>query len=139
MRTKPLQLPLWAGKRIESALKIMCQRKVPNYPFPERAIYAIEAMYQYTLWQSKPAPETKNFIVRKERVSAIFTQMKQKEAAYLSEEDAKQVISTYGFTIPKSIIATSETGAVKAAEEMGYPVVMKISSPDILHKSDMGV
>nr|WP_230408041.1 acetate--CoA ligase family protein [Candidatus Kuenenia stuttgartiensis] len=48
------------------------------------------------------------------------------------------MISTYGFTIPKSIIATSETGAVKAAEEMGYPVVMKISSPDILHKSDIG-
>ena len=135
---KTIATSFMGGKRIKSALKIMCQRKVPNYPFPERAISAIEAMYQYTLWQSKPAPETKNFIVRNERVHAIFTQMKQEEAAYLSEEDAKQVISTYGFTIPKSIIATSETDAVMAAEEMGYPVVMKISSPDILHKSDIG-
>ncbi|MCF6148398.1 MAG: CoA-binding protein [Candidatus Kuenenia sp.] len=126
------------GKRTESALKIMCQRKVPNYPFPERAISAIEAMYKYTLWQNKPAPEIKNFVMRKEPVQAIFEQVKKAGTTYLSEESAKQVISSYGFTIPKSIIAASETEATKAAKAIGYPVVMKISSPDILHKSDIG-
>ncbi|MBM4055624.1 MAG: CoA-binding protein [Planctomycetes bacterium] len=135
---KTIATSFMGGKRTESALKIMCQKKVPNYPFPERAISAIEAMYKYTLWQKKPAPETKKIVADEESVRTVFNQIKKTGAAYLSEESARHVISAYGFAIPKSIIATSEADAAKAAEDMGYPVVMKISSPDILHKSDIG-
>lgn len=135
---KPIVTSFMGGKRIENSLKIMCQRKVPNYSFPERAVSAIEAMYKYTLWQKRPVPKAKIFDVQKENVSSFFEKMKQAGRQHLNEEEARQVISSYGFRIPKSILAASEPEAVKAAEEIGYPVVIKISSPDILHKSDFG-
>ncbi|MBI5679046.1 MAG: acetate--CoA ligase family protein, partial [Planctomycetes bacterium] len=135
---KPIVTSFMGGKRIENSLKIMCQRKVPNYSFPERAVTAIEAMYTYTLWQKRPAPKTKIFDVQKELVASFFEKMKQAGRQHLNEEEARQVISAYGFRIPKSILAATEPEAVKAAEEIGYPVVIKISSPDILHKSDFG-
>ena len=135
---KPIVTSFMGGKRIENGLRIMCQRKVPNYPFPERAVSAIEAMYKYTLWQKRPVPKAKIFDVQKENVASFLEKMKQTGRQHLNEEEARQVISAYGFRIPKSILAASETEAVKAAEEIGYPVVIKISSPDILHKSDFG-
>lgn len=135
---KTIVASFMGGKRIETAFEIMCQRKVPNYPFPERAISAIEAMYQYTLWQKKPIPNIQRIEIEKERVSSLFEKVRQSGHQHLSEEEAKQAISVYGFRIPKSILAVSEAEAVKAAEKIGYPVVIKISSPDILHKSDIG-
>ncbi|HHT9113012.1 MAG TPA: acetate--CoA ligase alpha subunit [Candidatus Wunengus sp. YC65] len=135
---KPIVTSFMGGKRIENSLKIMCQRKVPNYSFPERAVTAIEAMYKYTLWQKRPATKAKIFDVQKENVASFLEKMKQTGRQHLNEEEARQVISAYGFRIPKSILAATEPAAVKAAEEIGYPVVIKISSPDILHKSDFG-
>lgn len=135
---KTLVTSFMGGKRIGNGVKVMCQRKVPNYPFPERAISALEAMYKYTLWQKKPAPEMKKTNVQKEKVVSVFEKIRQTGRQYLCEDEAKQVISVYGFRIPKSILASSESEAVQAAEEIGYPVVAKISSPDILHKSDFG-
>lgn len=135
---KTIVTSFMGGIRIEKGIKIMCQRKVPNYSFPERAVSAVEAMYKYTLWQKKPLSGTKTFDIPKETVVSVFNAIRRKERRYLSEEEAKQVISAYGFKIPKSILATSEAEAVKAAEEIEYPVVIKISSPDILHKSDIG-
>ena len=136
--SKTMATSFMGGKRIERSLKIMCQRKVPNYPFPERAVSAIEAMYKYALWQKKPIPEINKINVQKERVLSIFEKIKQTGHHHMDEKDAKEAISIYGFRIPKSILATSEAEAVKVAEEIGYPVVLKISSPDILHKSDFG-
>ncbi len=135
---KPVITSFMGGKRIESSLKIMCQRKVPNYAFPERAISAVEAMYKYTLWQKRPFCALQTFDVQKEAVSGVFGKMRQSKRLQLGEEEARQVISAYGFRIPISILAASESEAVEAAKGIGYPVVMKISSPDILHKSDLG-
>ena len=135
---KTIVTSFMGGKRIESGLKIMCQKKVPNYTFPERAITAVEAMYKYTLWQKKQSPEIKKFNIIKDKALSIIANTKQNLRRYISEEDAKQIITAYGFRIPPSILAASETEAAEAAEKIGYPVVLKISSPDILHKSDFG-
>jgi acetyltransferase len=135
---KTIVTSFMGGKRIEDGLRLMCQKKVPNYSFPERAISSVEAMYKYALWQKKTARETKEIPVQKEKASSILETVRQAGRRNLDEVEAKRVVSAYGFRIPKSILAVSETEAVKAAEEIGYPVVIKISSPDILHKSDFG-
>jgi len=135
---KTIVTSFMGGIRIEKGIKTMCQRKVPNYPFPERAVSAIEAMYKYTLWQKKSTPSIKTFDVQKEIAVSIFDNARRTGRSSLSEEEAMQVISAYGFKIPKSTLAASEAEAVRVAEEIGYPVVMKISSPNILHKSDFG-
>lgn len=135
---KTIVTSFMGGKRIESAFQILSQSKIPNYIFPESAVSAIDALYRYTLWQKKPVPEIKEIHVQKERVSAIIDELRQSGRQHMNEEEVKETISVYGFKIPKSILAVNEGEAVKAAEEIGFPVVMKISSPDILHKSDIG-
>lgn len=135
---KPIATSFMGGKRVGAGLKVMCQKRVPNYPFPERAVSAVEAMYKYTLWQKKTTSEIKKFVIPKEHVASIFEKIRHRERQYLCEDEAKEVIFHYGFRIPKNILATSEAEAAQAAEEIGYPVVAKISSPDILHKSDFG-
>jgi acyl-CoA synthetase (NDP forming) len=57
----------------------------------------------------------------------------------LSEQDSKALLEAYGIEVPKERVATSAAGAAKAAKKIGYPVVMKIVSPDIQHKSDLGL
>lgn len=86
----------------------------------------------------KPASKIKKFIIQKEKATSIVEKIRQMGRQYLCEDEAKQVIAAYGFRIPQSILASTEAEAVQAAEEIGYPVVAKISSPDILHKSDFG-
>ena len=54
------------------------------------------------------------------------------------EEEGQEVLKAYGLPLPKSALATSEAEAVKTAKKIGYPVVMKIASPQIIHKSDAG-
>ena len=56
----------------------------------------------------------------------------------LLEEEGQQILRSYGFPLPKSMLAKTEEDAVNAAKEIGYPVVMKIASPQIIHKSDAG-
>jgi acyl-CoA synthetase (NDP forming) len=56
----------------------------------------------------------------------------------LIESEAREILRAYGFRLPESRMARTTKEAVKAASEIGYPIVMKIASPDVLHKSDMG-
>ena len=56
----------------------------------------------------------------------------------LGELEARQVIEAYGMRLPRSLLAQSPEEAAEIAAHLGFPVVMKISSPDILHKSDIG-
>jgi len=126
------------GNRTEKGSEIMGKKNVPNYPFPERAISAIEATYKYALWQKKPISQIKEIPIQKDKIQSIIDKIKQFDSPYLGEEDSKKVLAASGFHIPESILATTATDAVKAAEDIGYPIVMKISSPDILHKSDVG-
>lgn len=62
-----------------------------------------------------------------------------KPGASLSEHDSKALLASYGVVVPEETVATSATEAVRAAQRIGYPVVMKIASPDIAHKSDLGL
>src|SRR5262249_40169611 len=57
----------------------------------------------------------------------------------LSEHSSKELVRAYGIRTTKDVLATSAKEAVRAADELGYPVVLKVSSPDLLHKSDAGL
>jgi 4-hydroxybutyryl-CoA synthetase (ADP-forming) len=80
----------------------------------------------------------KQFAVDKEKVRNIFDNVRKQNRTNLLEEEGYEVITAYGLAIPKSILGTTEEQCVQAAKEIGYPVVMKIASRDIIHKSDAG-
>ena len=71
-------------------------------------------------------------------VSEIFNKVKKENRKFLLEPEAKTVCTKYGIPVTKFKVAKNEAEAVKFAEEIGYPTVLKIVSPDIIHKSDVG-
>jgi 4-hydroxybutyryl-CoA synthetase (ADP-forming) len=119
---------------------IMSEGGVPYYLYSEPAIRTLKAMYEFKKWvdaSSVKAP-TLQFEKDKAKVKSIFDNVRKQGRSNLLEEEGYEVLRAYGFPTPKSILGATEDECVKAAKEIGYPVVMKIASPDIIHKSDAG-
>ncbi|HVP41308.1 MAG TPA: acetate--CoA ligase family protein, partial [Candidatus Krumholzibacteriaceae bacterium] len=72
------------------------------------------------------------------KASEIFTQARKEQRTFLLETEAKTICSEYGIPVTKFMVAKTAEEAVKFAEKIGYPVVMKIVSPDVIHKFDVG-
>lgn len=135
---KPVVAAFMGGPASAEGFRYLMRNRVPCFPFPERAVSAMNALYRQRLWLDTPVGEAPVFKVNRDAVAKIFKQLRAAGRTQLGEIEAREVISAYGFRLPKSILAPTAQEAVKAAECIGFPVVMKISSPDILHKSDVG-
>jgi len=122
----------------EDALKILDENKIPQYAFPESAVRTLAAMQMYGSWVRRPRTGIRLFDVNREIVRNVFSKVRQEGRNYVYETEAMHVLEAYGFPVPKSMIAISEDECAKVAEGIGYPVVLKISSPDIVHKVDVG-
>ena len=73
-----------------------------------------------------------------EKVRQIFEKVRQERRGYLLEPEAKTICMEYGIPVTRFKVARTKEEAVKFAEEIGYPVVLKVVSPDVIHKSDVG-
>ena len=124
--------------KVAPGIKILNQHNIPNYSFPERAVGAMRAMYQYCKRLQRPAPQYERFEADQERVRQVFERVRSEGRLSLGDAESREVMEAYGMHIPRSVLAKTVDEAVAAADEIGYPVVMKIASPDILHKSDIG-
>jgi 4-hydroxybutyryl-CoA synthetase (ADP-forming) len=119
---------------------IMSEGGIPYYLYSEPAIRTLKAMYEFKKWIDTAlikAP-TLQFFKDVAKVKSIFENVRKQGRANLLEEEGYEVLNAYGFPTPKSILGTTEEECINAAKEIGYPVVMKIASPDIIHKSDAG-
>jgi len=74
----------------------------------------------------------------KEKVKEIFDKVKSENRSYVLEHEAKEALSFYGINTTKEILCKNPDEAVKAGEKIGFPIVLKIVSPDIVHKTDSG-
>ncbi len=135
---KPVVTSFMGAYSLGPALELLNQHHIPNYAFPERAVSALSAMARHRHWKLQPEPEYAHFEVDQARVRQLFTQVRESGRVELGEIEARDVMEAYGMRLPQSRLARSPEEAVQIATEIGYPVVMKISSPDILHKSDVG-
>lgn len=135
---KPVLTSFMGKVSVEKGIKILQSKKIPNYNYPENAVKAFRTMSDYQKWLNAPASSYQTFKTRRKKVETIFAQAKKKSFLNLGEQEAREVISSYGFRVPKSILALTSKEALTAAEQIGYPLVMKIVSPDILHKTDVG-
>jgi acetate---CoA ligase (ADP-forming) len=135
---KPVVASYMGAASIGPALKLLNEHRIPNYAFPERAISALCAMARQREWSEKPASDYAHFTVDTDRVCEVFARVRAAGRVELGEIEAREVIEAYGMRLPKSQLARSPDEAAAIAAAIGFPVVMKISSPDILHKSDIG-
>jgi len=118
--------------------EILANGDVPYYTYAEGSIRALKAMLQFADWIKTPEGNIAKFDVDKEKASKVFDKVKEEGRTNLLEEEGLEILSAYGFPLPKSILAKTEDEAVEAANKIGYPTVMKIASPQIVHKSDAG-
>ncbi|MBI5147040.1 MAG: acetate--CoA ligase family protein [Thaumarchaeota archaeon] len=118
--------------------EILAAGDVPYYTYAEGAIRALRAMLKFTAWQQSTEGTITKFKADKVKVKKVFDAVKKQGRTNLLEEEGQEVLRAYGFPLPQSILAKTEEEAVKAAKKIGFPVVMKIASPQIIHKSDAG-
>jgi 4-hydroxybutyrate---CoA ligase (ADP-forming) len=118
--------------------QILSEGGIPHFMYAEPAIKTLEAMYRFGDWLERPKDRPKHFPVDQKKVKTVFYNVRKAGRINLLEEEGYEVLAAYGFPTPKSILVTSEEQCIRAANEIGYPVVLKIASPDIIHKSDAG-
>ena len=136
---KPVTVSFVGGERSDKAMEWLVEHGIPAYNAPDVAVKAIATLRDDQRMQDMNhngsyAPGDINPAAARD----IIADARAKGRDALTEVEAKQVFSLYGLPVAATELASSEEEAVKLAESVGYPVVMKIVSPDILHKSDAG-
>jgi acetyltransferase len=127
------------GKQsVERSAKILLKHNIPNYSYPEDSVISLNAMYQYHLWLQKPKKTYTYIEGLKNKVTHVFDDVRKTNRDRLTEAEIHELLHTYGFSQRKSLFARTSEEALAAAKGIGYPVVMKIVSPQIIHKSDIG-
>ena len=118
--------------------EILTRGDVPYYTYAEGAIRTLAAMKNFAIWVNTKEGNITKFKINKAKAKKIFDKVKKEKRPNLLEEEGQEVLKAYGLPLPSSALATNEAEAVKIAKKIGYPVVMKIASPQIIHKSDAG-
>jgi acetyltransferase len=139
LKNKPVCVSFVGGERSLAAVQWLVENGIPAYGAPDVAINAMGALREYARMKSISSEVgapcgTGN----REKALGIIRQARVERRDSLTEIEAKQVFEMYGLPIARTLLAKTEDEAVQLAYEVGYPIVMKIVSPDILHKSDAG-
>ncbi|HET98244.1 MAG TPA: CoA-binding protein [Desulfurivibrio alkaliphilus] len=135
---KPVVAAFMGGEDVLPGRAELVAAGLPDYPSPERAVAALKAMHEYACWRKRPPRVVTRFRVNRRRVERIITRRLRSGHSQLGEVKSKSVLAAYGFQVPEGYLATSTEEAVEVAERIGFPVALKIVSPDIIHKSDLG-
>ncbi|MGD9344831.1 MAG: acetate--CoA ligase family protein [Candidatus Aminicenantes bacterium] len=123
---------------VSKGLDILEANGIPAYRFPESAAKVLSVMKNFTEWLARPKTKVRTFQVKKAKAKKIIQSVKNQGRSFLLEHEAYDVLKAYGFPVIRSSIARNAREAEEAAQKLGFPVVLKIVSPDILHKFDFG-
>ena len=118
--------------------RILSEGGVPYYTYAEGAIRTLAAMLRFADWIKSSPGKISKLNVNKAKAKKVFDKVKKEKRPNLLEEEGLEILRAYGFPLPQSSLAKNENEAVKIAKKIGHPVVMKIASPQIIHKSDAG-
>jgi acetyltransferase len=118
---------------------ILTEGGIPVFDFPERAVHALAELYHYTVNRDNLKDESvPEFKVDREKTSRIIEKVREDNRRVMLGSEAHAIAEAYGIPVARIRLATSSEEAKQLADELGYPVVLKIASPDIVHKSDIG-
>jgi acetate---CoA ligase (ADP-forming) len=135
---KPVLAVLMGRQGLPQGLAELNAAGIPGYRFPESAVRALSAMYRQRRWLERPVGRVRAFDVDGAAVDGILDAAAAEGRTKLSETEVMRVLEAYGVPVAPYRVATTEAEALEAAESIGYPVVMKVISPHVVHKSDVG-
>lgn len=134
---KPVLACFMGEYSVGQAREVLHHGRIPMYTFPESAGYVLEAMANYAQWRQKSllTPQRPQDCQPQEVERLLKA---QGERLVWGEFETRPILDAYGIPLIPGDLARSSQEAVQIAERLGYPVVLKIVSPHILHKSDVG-
>ncbi|MEF8887053.1 MAG: acetate--CoA ligase family protein [Haloarculaceae archaeon] len=133
----PMAAVLMGGASTRSAAATLSEAGVPSYFDPARAVDSLETLAEYADIRERERVEPTTFEVDRERARAVLDRARERDTTRLGVE-AMELLDAYGIPTPAGAVVDDPAEAVAVAEEIGGEVVMKVVSPDILHKSDIG-
>ena len=136
---KPITAVFMGGETIREAVKLLSENGIPSFNFPEDAVPVIAKMVEYGEFIGEERRlEIPKFKVDKETVRRILDRAKLERRVNLLSVEAREVAKAYGIPVPRYGLAQDKRQAIEISRKIGYPVVMKVISPQILHKTDIG-
>ena len=139
---KTLLTSFMGHEEVEEANRIFTENSVPTYSTPEHAIATYMYMYQYKrnleLLYETPEELPVDSVPPKRPLTVIIRNVARENREILTEMEAKQLLENYSIPVVKTLVAKTANDAASSASQIGYPVVLKILSPQIVHKTDAG-
>ncbi|MCE8423535.1 MAG: bifunctional acetate--CoA ligase family protein/GNAT family N-acetyltransferase [Candidatus Methanoperedens sp.] len=139
---KPIITVWMGGERVKRAREIFVQNDIPSYETPEEAVKTYLYMHNYgrnlELLYETPAELPVDQAPPKSNLKALIKRVAKEGRAILTEEESKRFLMSYGIPTTRGYPVKTVEEAVLFANKIGYPIVIKISSPDLTHKSDVG-
>lgn len=137
---KPVMGVFLGGQSLAEGARLLTEAGIPCFTFPEPAIEALKGLATYREYRERPdqGHELNYPDIDKKTVKAIFYDVLRDKRLVLLGSEASAVAQAYGIPAAPIYLATTPEEAVEFAQKMGYPVVLKIASPKILHKTDIG-
>ncbi len=141
---KPILASWMGGVEVAAGKKILNRAGIPTFQYPDTAVRVFNYMWRYSynlraLYETPSLPDDEiDGGPDRERAQQIIEQVRREGRTLLTEYEAKQVLEAYCLPVTPTRLARTADEAVAAAEELGYPVVLKLHSLKITHKTDVG-
>jgi acetyltransferase len=135
---KPIVFSLFGGERVEAVIDRLRSKGIPVFADVYEAVSVLGAVFLSWRYLSEPPEELEKGTIDVGRVEAILDRARADGRGFLLAHEAQELALVLGLAMPRSILSKSLDEAVQAAVKIGYPVVMKVVSKDIVHKSDAG-
>ena len=140
---KPILASWMGGDAVATGEKILNEAGLPTFAYPDTAARVFNHMWRYSynlraLYETPSLPEDEEGIPDREAAADIVEETHESGRVLMTEYASKRLLSAYGIPTVETRIAETADEAVAAAQEIGYPVAVKIHSTSITHKSDVG-
>jgi len=137
---KPVVCCLVGGESITEAIRILNEHDVPFYQDPNRAARALAGLVRYQALRTRPdiTPQPVLDIDRTAAYELLTQAWSESETVFTDPATAARIVATYGIQVPAAEVVTEVETAIEAAEDLGYPVALKLIARDVVHKADVG-
>ncbi|MCL0040784.1 acetate--CoA ligase family protein [Thermodesulfovibrionales bacterium] len=138
---KPIITSFMGETKVKESVERLKVSSISNFSYPEAAVKAFKRLSDYNKWRNigeDISPSVEGGDERFNAARRLIDNLLKTERYEVGEDIAMTILSYYGFTFPERALARSAKEAAIISEKMEFPVVMKVSSPDILHKTDVG-
>jgi len=137
-KEKPILAVLMGREGLPQGRAELQEAGIPAYIFPESAARALAALDRHRRWLARPVEEPETFDADEDAAARVLDGAGEAGRAQLTEPEAYRVLEAFGIPVVEHRLATSGPEAAEAARSLGFPVVLKAVSPEIVHKSEAG-